>query len=71
MITCRKTAKLPPRALVEATNVLTASTAGPLMRTVSQLNCTLLKKDDQEGDKEANEDWGATVVNEDGMPAAF
>jgi hypothetical protein len=51
--------------------VLTRPTAGPLIRTLSQFDCKLLKKDNQEGDKDANKDWGVTIVNEDGVPACF
>jgi hypothetical protein len=71
MITRRKTAKLPPRALLEVTNVLTGPTAGPFIFSMSKLKYRLLKKDDQEGDEKANKDWGVTVVDEGGMPASF
>ena len=71
MTTRRKTAELPPRALLEVTNVLTGPTAGPFICSMSNFKHRLDKKDDQEGDKEANKDWGATVVDEGGMPASF
>ena len=72
MTTRRKTAELPPRALLEATNVLTGPTAGPfIILSMSNFKCRLDKKDDQEGDKEANKDWGTTVADEGGMPASF
>ena len=71
MITRRKTAKLPPWALLEVTNVLTGPTAGPFIRSMSNLKYRLAKKDDQEGNEKANKDWGVTVVDEDGIPASF
>lgn len=67
----RKTAKLPPRALLEVTNVLTGSTALPFIKSLTRLKYKLLKKDDQEGDLQANKDWGVTVVEEDGLPASL
>jgi hypothetical protein len=71
MRTRRKTAILPPRALMEVTNVLTGPTAGPFIYSMSTFKYRLVEKDDQEGDKEANKDWGVTAVDEGGIPASF
>jgi hypothetical protein len=71
MNTRRKSANTEPRALLEVTNVLTLATGPSIISTISNLNFTLQKKDDQEGDEEADKDWGVSVVNEDGLPAAF
>jgi hypothetical protein len=69
--TRRKTANPTPCALLEVTNVLTIATGPSIITTMSKLKFTLQKKFDEEGDEEADKDWGVSVVNEDRIPASF
>jgi hypothetical protein len=63
--------KLPPRSLVEVTNVLKGPHAGLILASITRLDYKLAEKDDQVGDKEAKRDWGISVVEEEGIPAAL
>jgi hypothetical protein len=60
-----------PHALLEVKNAFNSTTGPSLISLVSNLNHTLHKKDDQEGDAVAKKDWGVSVVEEDGTPAAL
>ena len=67
----RKPSKLPPRSMLEVTNVLTGTSGQATLASVIKLKHTLAKKDDQEGDEAANRDWGVSVAEEGAIPPAL
>ena len=71
MMTRRKSSSLVPRAMIEVTNVLKGSKGHSILDSITQLDYQLARKDDQEGDVEALNDWGVSVVEEEGIPPSL
>ena len=65
MITRRKSSKLPPRAMLEVPNVLKGASGRSTLSAITQLEYTVAKKYDQEGDVAGNKDWGISVVGKE------
>jgi hypothetical protein len=71
MITRRKSSKLPPRAMLEVPNVLKGASGRSTLSAITQLEYTVAKKYDQEGDVAGNKDWGISVVGKEGIRPAL
>jgi hypothetical protein len=71
MITRRKSSKLGPRAMLEVPNGLKGASGRSALSAITQLECKVAKKYDQEGDAAGDKDWwGISVARKEGIPLA-
>jgi hypothetical protein len=68
MISHRKLSELLPQSMMEATNVLKGISGQATLASVTEFECTLAKKNGQEGNEVANKDWGISVAEEAAIP---
>jgi hypothetical protein len=57
--------------MMEVTDVLKGTSGLATLASIAKLKHTLAKKDDQEGDKAADRDWGVSVAEEGAIPPAL
>jgi hypothetical protein len=72
MITRRKSSELPPAgAMLEVPNVLMGASGQSTLSAVTQPECKVAKKCNQEGDVAGDKDWGISVAGKEGIPPAL